>query len=109
MEMPNEAYLVASACPARLRSFEDICLKNIQEQRNRLTSLITGCLERGIQKKEFWNVPIQPTARFFISSIIGLMRQEALFQTNLINDPDIDTAGLKEVFVMFCRRSIVRL
>jgi AcrR family transcriptional regulator len=109
-EMPNESYLVASACPAKLRNFEHICAKNIEEQKNRLTSFITDCLERGIQKKEFWNVPVVYTVRLFLSLIIGLMRQEeTLFPINIKADPDIDIAGLKEVAVMFCRRSIVRM
>jgi hypothetical protein len=107
--MPNESYLVASACPARLRNFEHIFARYIEEQRSRITSFVTGCLERGIQKKEFWNVPIKPTVRLFLSSIIGLMRQESLFPRNAITDSDIDIAGLKEIAVMFCRRSIVRL
>ncbi len=106
-EMPNESYLVASACPARLRIFEHICTQNIEEQRNRLTSFITGCLERGIQKKEFWNVPIAPTVRLFLSLIVGLMRQETLFPSNTKTDPDI--SELNEVAVMFFRRSLVRM
>jgi len=109
MEMPDESYLVASACPARLRNFEHIFNKNIEEQRNRLTSFITGCLERGIQNKEFWSVPVAHTVRLFLYSIVGLMRQETLFSDNVKKDHDIDMLELKEVAVMFCRRSIVRM
>jgi AcrR family transcriptional regulator len=106
-EMPNESYLVASACPARLRGFEHIFIKKIEEQRNHLTSFITGCLERGIQKNEFWNVPIAATVRLFLSSIVGLMRQETLFPSNAKKDSDVDISELKEVAVMFCRKSLV--
>ncbi len=109
VEMPSESYLVASACPARLRNLEHICAKNIEEQRKRLTSFLTGCLERGIQKKEFWNVPVAHTVTLFLSSIMGLMRQETQFQGNKKADSDIYISGLKEVAVMFCRRSIVRI
>ncbi len=107
-EMPNESYLVASACPARLRNFEHICTKNIEEQRDRLTSFITGCLERGIQKNEFWNVPVAPTVILFMSSLYGLMRQETLSPINAKKNPDLDISELKEVAIMFCRKSLVR-
>ena len=107
-EMPNESYLVASVRPARLRNFEHVCARNIEEQRNRLTTFITGCLERGIQKGEFWNIPIEPTVRLFISSIIGLMRPEMLFTNHVKTNYHTLIAELKEVAVMFCRKSLVR-
>ena len=107
-EMPNESYLVASACPARLREFEHICARNIEEQRLRLTTFMTECLERGIQKKEFWQVPIAPTVQLFLCTIIGIMRQETLFPFDQKTNHNTDVSELKEVAIMFCRRSLVR-
>lgn len=107
-EMPNESYLVASVRPARLRDFDDVCTKNINAQRKCLTDFIGGCLERGIRKKEFWDIPVAPTVRLFLSSIMGLMRQEALFPIHSKTDHDVDVAELKELTIMFCRRSLVR-
>lgn len=107
-EMPNESYLVASACPARLREFEHICARNIEEQRYRLTSFVTECLERGIQKKEFWSVPIAPTVKLFLCTIIGIMRQETLFPIDRKMNYHTDVSELKEVAIMFCRRSLVK-
>lgn len=107
-EMPNESYLVTSVRPARLRDFDDVCTKNIEEQRKRLTNFIAGSLERGIRKKEFWDIPVAPTVRFFLSTIMGLMRQEVLFPIHIKKDQDVDIAELKEVAIMFCRRSLVR-
>lgn len=108
VEMPNESYLVTSVRPARLRDFDDVCTKNIEEQRKRLTNFIAGSLERGIRKKEFWDIPVAPTVRFFLSTIMGLMRQEILFPIHIKKDHDVDIAELKEVAIMFCRRSLVR-
>lgn len=107
-EMPNESYLLASVRPIRLRDFESVCVRNMEEQRNRLNTFIAGCLKRGIQKKEFWNVPIEPTVRLLISSLIGLMRQEILFLSDRETDHERIISELKEVAVMYCRRSLVK-
>jgi hypothetical protein len=80
----------------------------MEEQRNRLNTFIAGCLKRGIQKKEFWNVPIEPTVRLLISSLIGLMRQEILFLSDRETDHERIISELKEVAVMYCRRSLVK-
>ncbi|MFH2067380.1 MAG: TetR/AcrR family transcriptional regulator [Pseudomonadota bacterium] len=107
-EMPNESYLLTSVRPVRLRDFESVCIRNMEEQRNRLNTFIAGCLKRGIRKKEFWNVPVEPTVRLFISSLIGLMRQGILFLSDRETDHERIISELKEVAAMYCRRSLVK-
>jgi AcrR family transcriptional regulator len=99
-EMPDEIYLTASTCPAKLKDPKHICTKNIKKQRKRLTSYLTECLEEGIQTNEFYTVSVPPTVSLIIAMINGLLRQRGLKLEHM--------AGLKEETVEFCRRSLVK-
>jgi len=99
-DMPDETYLAISTCPARLRDPETVCAKNIEIQRNLLTSYLTDCLERGIQTGEFNEVPANTTANLLMTMINGLMRQRGLRFEHM--------TGLMEEAVEFCRRSLIK-
>jgi len=99
-EMPDEIYLTASTCPAKLKDPKHICTKNIKKQRKWLTSYLTECLEEGIQTNEFYTVSVPPTVSLIIAMINGLLRQRGLKLEHM--------AGLKEETVEFCRRSLVK-
>ena len=99
-EMPDQAYLVVSTCPAKLNYPEHLCTKNIHLQRERLEAYIADCLENGIKSGEFQEVPVHETANFFIAMINGLFRQRGLGLDEL--------DGMRDVTVGFCKRSLVK-
>jgi len=43
-EFPEETYLIASPCPGKLKDSAHICARYIEDQRQRLTVYISGCL-----------------------------------------------------------------
>jgi AcrR family transcriptional regulator len=72
-ELPEEIYLTVSTCPAKLKDPEHICKKNILKQRQWLTSFVTDCLEKGIERDEFNEVPVAETVSLLIAMINGLI------------------------------------
>ena len=98
-ELPDEIYLTVSTCPAKLKDPEHICTKNILKQRKWLTSFLTDCLEKGIERGEFDEVPVAETVSLLIAMINGLIRQRSLQLEAL--------KGVKEVAVNFCRKSLL--
>jgi len=98
--MPNETYLIASTCPARLNDPASICKKIVEQQRFWLTDYLTICLEKGVRGGEFQGVPVSPTVNIFIALLNGLMRQRGLGFEKV--------EGLREETITFCRRSLVK-
>ena len=99
-DFPDETYLIVSACPGKLKDSAHICARYIEEQRQRLTEYIAGCLEKGITSGEFVDVPIEATTGFIIAMINGLLRRRSL-KLDRIQE-------LKETTMEFCRRSLVK-
>ena len=99
-ELPDEIYLTVSTCPARLKDPEHTCAKNIQKQREWLTSFLAECLEKGVESGEFNKFPVSETVSLLIAMINGLIRQRGLKLEHI--------AGLKQEAVEFCRRSLVK-
>jgi AcrR family transcriptional regulator len=99
-EMPDEIYIGVSACPAKLKDPEHVCTINVQRQREWLKTYLTDCLKKGIRSKEFNRVPVPETVYLIIAMINGLIRQRGLHLE--------EKAGMRDVTVNFCRRSLVR-
>ncbi len=98
-EMPDETYMVASTCPAKLKDPDHICTINVRRQRDRLEAYLKDCLEKGIKNGEFNRVPVPETINLLIAIINGLMRQRGLHLEQM--------EGMRDVTVDFCRRSLV--
>jgi AcrR family transcriptional regulator len=98
-EFPDETYIILSACPAKLRDSAHICAKQIEQQRQRLTEYISGCLKIGIDRNEFIPVPIEATTGLIIAMVNGLLRRRSLKLDGI--------KGLKETAVDFCKRSLL--
>jgi len=99
-EFPDETYIIVSACPAKLRDAAHICAQHIEEQRQRLTQFISGCLEKGLESGEFNPMSVEATTGLLIAMVNGLLRRRGLKLDQL--------DGLQEATVAFCRRSLVR-
>ncbi len=99
-EMPDQAYLVAATCPAKLNHPEHICTKNVHLQRQKLEAYLNGCLKEGIKSGEFHKVLVPGTVNLLIGMINGLFRQKGLGLDQITN--------MREVTVAFCRRSLVK-
>jgi len=100
-DFPDETYMIVSACPGKLKDSAHICARYIEEQRQRLTTYISDCLEKGIKNGEFVAVPIEATTGLIIAMINGLLRRRSLKLDQIQN--------LKETTVEFCRRSLVKI
>jgi len=99
-DMPDETYLIASTCPARLNDPASICKKIVEQQRFWLTDYLTICVEKGVRNGEFRNVSVLPAVNIIIALLNGLMRQRSL------GVEKVD--GLREETIAFCRRSLVK-
>jgi AcrR family transcriptional regulator len=99
-EMPDQIYLAASACPARLKDPEDVCRRNIDTMQARLKNYLTGCLEDGISGGEFYPVDVAATVDLLIVLLVGLLRQKSLKVMQI--------QGIKQTAVDFCRRSLIK-
>ena len=99
-EMPDEIYIVASTCPAKLSDPKHICTKNVRRQKERLKAYLTDCLKKGIETGEFNRVPVPETVNLLIAIINGLTRQRGLRLE--------EKNGMRDVTVDFCRRSLVK-
>lgn len=98
-ELPDETYIILSACPAKLRDSAHICAQQIEEQRIRLTKYISDCIKTGIDRDEFIPVPIEATTGLIIAMVNGLLRRRSLKLDGI--------QGLKETTIEFCRRSLL--
>lgn len=98
-DLPDEAYILVTACPAKLQDAAHICSESVDDQRERLSKYISTCLESGIQSGEFQNVPVEATTGLILATINGLMRRMSLKLGH--------TDGLLEASVEFCRRSLI--
>ena len=99
MEKPEETYLIASTCPAKLKDGVHVCARLIGEGRKRITRYLSECLKEGIEKGEFVKVNISQTVNVLIVLIQGILRQHAL---------GLDTRrGMRKAAVDFCRRSLL--
>jgi AcrR family transcriptional regulator len=98
-EFPGETYIILSGCPAKLRDSAHVCAKQIEQQRQRLTEYISGCLKIGIDRNEFIPVPIEATTGLIIAMVNGLLRRRSLKLDGI--------KGLKETAVDFCKRSLL--
>jgi AcrR family transcriptional regulator len=99
-EMPDQIYLAASACPARLKDPDGVCRRNIETMNARLKNYLTGCLEIGIATGEFYPVDLASTVDLLIVLLLGLLRQKGLKVMQI--------KGIKQTAVDFCRRSLVK-
>jgi len=98
-EMPDQIYLAASSCPARLKDPDGVCRRHIETMNRRLKNYLIGCLKAGIVRGEFYPVDVAATVDLMIVLLVGLLRQKGL---NLIQ-----IKGIKQTAVDFCRRSLV--
>ena len=60
---------------------------------------LTGCLEAGIARGEFYPVDVASTVDLLIVLLVGLLRQKGLKVMQI--------KGIKQTAVDFCRRSLV--
>jgi len=99
-DFPDETFLCLSICPTRLKDPELVCTRNLQQQKKRLNSYLRDCLQKGIETKEFNEVPIQETVALLIALINGLLRQRSLNRALL--------KQMKKTTIEFCQRSLVK-
>jgi AcrR family transcriptional regulator len=99
LEKPEETYLIASTCPAKLKDGAHACTRLIGEQRKRLGRYLSDCLKQGVENGTFVKVNIPQTVNVMMVLILGIMRQHAL---------GLDTRrGMRKAAVDFCRRSLM--
>jgi len=99
LERPEETYLIASTCPAKLKDGAHVCARLISQMRKRLTRYLSDCLKEGIQQGEFHKVNVPQTVNVLLVLIQGILRQHAL---------GLDTRrGMRKAAVDFCRRSLL--
>lgn len=97
--MPQEFYLIASACPARLKDPDDICSRGLVRQREIVIRFLSACLDRGIASGEFRPVPVATTVNLLLIMITGLLRHRGLKL--------VDIQDLREVAIDFSRRALL--
>ena len=98
-EMPAGIRLIVSTCPAKLKDPMNICMKNIEKQRNWHLSYLTRCIETGVKKGEFRKVPINETVHLIMALLNGLIRQKA-YQFEAVPE-------MKNIALEFCRKSLI--
>lgn len=98
-DLPDETYIILSACPAKLRDSAHICAQQIEEQRQRLSKYISGCLNKGIASGEFSPIPVGATTGIIIALVNGLFRRRSLKLDQI--------EGLKDAAINFCRKSLM--
>ena len=99
-EKPDEVHLIASACPARLKDPDGICVRGIREFLKRHKSYLIRCLAEGIAAGDFVDLPVEETAELLVASINGIIRYQVL-------NPGRSVA-MRETAVEFCRRSLMK-
>jgi AcrR family transcriptional regulator len=98
-EMPDETYMGVSVFPAQLKNPERTCTKNVRRRTDLLKAYLKDCLVAGVESGEFIPVPVTETVNFLIGMLIGILRQRGL--------GFVETNGMRDVIVDFCRRSLV--
>jgi AcrR family transcriptional regulator len=99
MEKPEETYLIASTCPARLKNGAHVCTRLLNEARKRIVRYLSECIKEGIDRGEFAKVNIPQTVNVLVVLTQGILRQYAL---------GLDQRrGMRKAAVDFCRRSLV--
>lgn len=99
-EMPRRTRLVMSSCPARIKDSSHVCFNRMMAIYEWHFDYLTRCLEEGIARGEFCQVPVAETAFVLISMINGMSRQHSL-----LNGHGITQA--RSAAVAFCRRSLL--
>ena len=97
-DLPDQTFIVVSACPAKLQDAAHVCARYVADQRARLTDYITVCLERGMQTGEFKKVPVEATTVLLLAMVNGLMRRRSL----KLDQVD----GLLDATIDFCRQAL---
>jgi AcrR family transcriptional regulator len=97
--MPNEAYLIFSTCPSRLKDPSDYCAATIRKHRKQVLAYLTDCLKEGVKAGVFVKMPIEETAMLILALINGLVRQRALGMEKL--------ETMRRTAIEFCRRSLL--
>jgi AcrR family transcriptional regulator len=98
-DKPEETYLIASTCPAKLKDGAHACTRLIGEQRKRLSRYLGDCLKQGIESGDFVKLNVPQTVNVLMVLVLGIMRQHAL---------GLDTRrGMRKAAVDFCRRSLM--
>jgi len=99
-EMPLETAVAIRACPAKLKDSAHVCAEYAHGWRDRLKSLLTQCLKKGVETGDFRKASVPETVNILIALINGLVRQQVFKLDNL--------SGVKEAAVSFCRFSLVK-
>ena len=99
-EKPDEVHLIASACPARLKDPDGICVRGIREFLKRHKSYLIRCPAEGIAAGDFVALPVEETAELLVASINGIIRYQVL-------NPGSSEA-MRQTAVEFCRRSLMK-
>ena len=97
-DLPEQARLIVTTCPAKLNDPNNICRKMYSEARKWLSDYIHRCLKAGINTGEFHQLPVSATANMIVALLNGLLRQRA-YQLD-------QTEGVKDATIDFCRRSL---
>ena len=97
-DLPDQTYIVISACPAKLQDAAHVCAQYTKSQGDRLSGYIAGCLERGIHSGEFRPVPVPATTGLLLAMVNGLMRRKSL-KLDAIE-------GLLGAVLDFCRQAL---
>ena len=96
---PREIYLITNGCPAKFTDPENICKKSLAKQREWLTEILSGCLEKGIATGEFKAISVELTVDLILALIVGLIRQGHLYRENV--------PAMRDAAIEFCRRSLL--
>ena len=77
-----------------------VCAEYAHGWRDRLKSLLTQCLKKGVETGDFRKASVPETVNILIALINGLVRQQVYKLDNL--------NGVREAAVSFCRFSLVK-
>ena len=97
-EMPAEAFLIISACPAKLNDPEHLCRKIVEKQQKWVAGYLRRCIKEGIDTGEFVPMPIMPTVDTLIALLNGAMRRRVLKLEQ--------SKTVRQATVAFCRRAL---
>ncbi len=97
-EMPAEAFLIISACPAKLNDPEHLCRKIVEKQQKWVANYLRRCVKEGIESGEFIPMPITPTVDTLIGMINGAMRRRVLKLEQ--------SKTVREATIAFCKRAL---
>jgi len=107
-DIPKETYLIVSTCPARLRDPEHICSSRIIEQRERLITYLTDCVQQGMASGEFQAVPLEATVYLILAFMNGLIRQLSISPYAPGKDAKKKRQVLLQEAIAFCTSRLVK-